>query len=68
MGSSRRGWLCAKGHILQGIATEAIIPAIAVRRIFDEGSRFSHQLYDGFHRFSASLAIGFTHIPVEPGI
>jgi hypothetical protein len=49
--------------ILHGIARGAGIPAIAIKRLPDSDARFSHELYDGFHRFSASIAAGYTHIP-----
>jgi len=49
--------------ILHGIACGAGIPAVAIKRLPDSDEPFSHKLYDGFHRFSASIAAGYSHIP-----
>lgn len=48
-------------EVLRGIAGGAELPPIEVVALQD--GRFSHRLYDGFHRFSASLAAGFEAIP-----
>lgn len=51
--------------VLCGIANGERIPPVAVIALPNaDGEQFSHRLYDGFHRFSASLAVGYTEIPV----
>ena len=50
-------------RILSGVAADLEMPAIIVRPMAQLEGRFSHQLYAGFHRFSASIAAGFTYIP-----
>ncbi len=48
--------------VLRGIANDRFIPPIHVetRR---NAYRYKFELRDGFHRFWASAAYGFTHIP-----
>lgn len=57
--------------ILKGICDQQIIRPIDVWVIEDKESEFTHQVKDGFHRFYASVAMGFKVIPafiveVEP--
>lgn len=49
--------------ILKGICDQRIIRAIKVWVIEDEESEFTYQVKDGFHRFYASVAMGFEVIP-----
>ena len=50
--------------VLRGIARGDRIPPVAVMPLPPEGQPFTHRLYSGFHRFSASIAAGYTHVPV----
>ena len=49
--------------ILHGIAHGSRIPAVAIKRLPDDAAPLSHKLYEGFHRFCAAIAAGYTHIP-----
>jgi hypothetical protein len=48
----------------QGIARGDRMPPVPVSPLVGGSQRFSHQLKGGFHRFSASIAAGYLHIPV----
>ena len=48
--------------VLRGIASCEELPPVEVVALQDDGP-FTHRLYDGFHRFSASIAAGFDAIP-----
>jgi hypothetical protein len=50
--------------VLQGIARGDRIPPVPITPLAGEPRRFSHQLRGGFHRFSASIAARYLHIPV----
>ena len=41
---------------------EGVLPPVQVERL--DGSRYSFRLVNGFHRYCASIAAGFTEIPV----
>ena len=49
--------------ILKEICDQDIIHPIKVCVIEDEESEFTHRVKDGFHRFYASVAMGFEVIP-----
>jgi len=42
---------------------ECALPAVPVKRI-RPGGDYSFELTDGFHRYYASVAVGYTHLPV----
>lgn len=50
--------------ILRGMASGCVLPAIAVRESRDSSDR-RYIVYDGFHRFYASVALGFVNVPVS---
>lgn len=53
-------------QILDGFRFNKLIPSIEVfPRSCDMHSQFEYELYDGFHRFHLSKAVGFSHIPVH---
>lgn len=49
-------------RILRGLAEGDRLPPIEVYPLFDN-AQFTHQLYDGFHRFCAAISAGFSAIP-----
>ncbi|MES2768042.1 MAG: hypothetical protein V4596_02765 [Bdellovibrionota bacterium] len=49
-------------EILKGFGTEASIPAIEVYT--KESTEYRYEVRNGFHRFYASLVVGFKYIPV----
>ena len=51
-------------QILDGFVNKGIVPAIEANALsIDKPHRFC--LHDGFHRFYASAAAGFSHLPVS---
>jgi len=50
--------------ILNGFASGTIIPPIKVFEARQAGE-WKYEVYDGFHRFHASVSVGFKSIPVE---
>jgi hypothetical protein len=50
-------------RVLQGFAAGTPLPAVLGQRLNDD-SMADIQLVDGAHRFFASVAVGFTHLPV----
>ncbi len=42
---------------------ECALPAVPVKRIHPSGD-YSLELTNGFHRYYASVAVGYTHLPV----
>lgn len=48
-------------HVLREIATNTPMAPIIVKPAVDP---YSYRLYDGFHRFYASIGAGFPHLPV----
>jgi hypothetical protein len=50
-------------HILNGFRNNGKIPPIEVMEITDPD--YALKVYDGFHRFFASVAANFTKIPVS---
>ncbi len=49
-------------RILKAFKNYDCIPPVEVVRISE--STYSYSLYDGYHRYWASIAVGFTKIPV----
>ena len=49
-------------RVLEYIRTNQAMDPIAVDLAVISGSPYQYRLYDGFHRFHLSLALGFTHI------
>lgn len=49
-------------NILQGIARRQIIPPVEVTDHQQQGE-YRYKVYDGFHRFYASVAAGFPCLP-----
>lgn len=49
--------------ILSGIARGDVLPPIEVREQLGEGEK-QYAVHNGLHRFYASRALGFTHLPV----
>lgn len=47
--------------VLTAFATGLPIPPIEIR--LDPQTPYEYSLYDGYHRFRASVAAGFTHVP-----
>jgi hypothetical protein len=50
-------------RVLQGFATGVPLPAVLGQR-HDNDPMADVQVLDGAHRFYASVAVGFTHLPV----
>jgi hypothetical protein len=50
-------------RILHGLANDLALPPIEVHELPDQGSG-KYGVRDGFHRFYASAAAGFDHLPV----
>ncbi|WP_297388448.1 hypothetical protein [Acidiferrobacter sp.] len=50
-------------RILQGLRSGIPLPPIEIHEPPDK-SMFRYAIRDGFHRFYASAALGFTHLPV----
>jgi len=46
--------------VLNAIRRHQALPPIEV-------DRFTHRLHDGLHRFHASIAVGFAHVPAAIG-
>jgi hypothetical protein len=46
--------------VLKAIRHHQALPPIEV-------DRFTHRLHDGLHRFHASIAVGFSHVPAAIG-
>jgi hypothetical protein len=46
--------------VLDAIRRHQVLPPIEV-------DRFTHRLHDGLHRFHASIAAGFSHVPAAIG-
>jgi hypothetical protein len=51
--------------VLRGIASQAIMPPISILERLQ--GAYSRTVNDGYHRFYASLAAGFSHIPTKLG-
>ncbi len=49
-------------RILQGLRSGILLPPIELHEPPD-GSMFRYAVRDGFHRFYAAAALGFTHLP-----
>ena len=49
--------------VLSGITTMQALPPVDME--FADSGPFHYSLRDGFHRFYASVAAGFTHIPTR---
>ena len=49
--------------ILRGIREDQPLPAIGVAPLERANEPFSLRVYEGLHRFYASAAVGFTHVP-----
>jgi uncharacterized ParB-like nuclease family protein len=43
------------------------LPPIEIRRI-ESDPNYSYELIDGFHRYYASIAVGYTKIPAHIGV
>jgi len=51
--------------VLQALHQDMALPPVQVREITaDGGEARQFEVYDGFHRFYASVAVGFSHLPV----
>ena len=48
--------------VLRGIASQVLIPPIEVDQLLD-GDRYAYRVHSGAHRFYASVAAGFSHVP-----
>jgi hypothetical protein len=48
--------------ILRGLRTKNSLPAVEV--VEDSSRRYRFTVYHGFHRYYASAAAGFSHLPV----
>jgi len=48
--------------ILRGFVADVLLPPVQVYR-FDQVEGFRYRLHDGYHRFYASVAVGFSHLP-----
>jgi len=57
-------------QVLRGIVADAEMPAVPLQSLaFTDEFRkppYSYRLLDGFHRFYASLAVGFECLPGLP--
>lgn len=49
--------------ICAGFINDDAIPPVQLHKNDDQDSPFTHQLYDGYHRWYAARKAGFTHIP-----
>lgn len=49
--------------VLDAIRHDQTLPPIEVEVDDANEDRFTHRLYHGFHRFHASIAVGFSHVP-----
>ena len=58
-------WFCRKRlvDILAGFVSGAAIPPIPVHE--PPGAALKYELRDGFHRFYASAAAGYSHVPIS---
>ncbi|MDE1955335.1 MAG: ParB N-terminal domain-containing protein [Betaproteobacteria bacterium] len=48
--------------LLAFLSQEGVLPPVQVEPL--DGSRYSFRLVNGFHRYCASIAAGFTEIPI----
>jgi hypothetical protein len=51
-----------KISILDAFFRDCPLPPVEVTT--DETGRFRYKVYNGMHRFYASIAVGFSHLPV----
>jgi len=53
-------------RVMSGVVTGAEIEPVPLRELDDDGNPaapFRYRVRDGFHRFYASVAAGFSHLP-----
>jgi hypothetical protein len=51
--------------ILRAFRTSAQLPAVEVRELDTRGGgRYRYSVYHGCHRFYASIAVGYVHLPI----
>ena len=51
-------------NILRGIRTDSPMPPVVVHNC-PKPSQYLYEVRDGFHRFYASAAVGFSNLPIE---
>jgi hypothetical protein len=53
----------ASAYILEGMAVDAVLPAMQVR--YSRGGSYEFEVVNGIHRYYASVKYGYAKLPVQ---